>query len=370
MAEHICSTPRIFSAKNGRVRFNARVISTSVIALASAALMVPSTTAFATTLSATEAEAAKLSQQIAATGQQIDALDQQYQAAEAQFAQISQAIINTQNEITTTQSTIKKDRSTLKVAALKAYVTAGSTNTTGPFFGQSETKQVDTNEYNKVVTGDLTVNVSTLTDSLATLTQQRQSLHSEQLASAQAVAAARAAYGQAQSLEAQQSRTLKSIHGQLAILVSEYAAQGEAAAAAAALARLDGYGYTGPAPAPAPNHEGTAAVAAAETQLGVRYIWAAEDPGVGFDCSGLTAWAWGQAGIPLPHYSGAQFQDTIPVPLNDLQPGDLLFYGYHGDAHVAMYIGGGQMIEAPYTGAVIHITSVRLGTGFAGAGRP
>ncbi len=75
-------------------------------------------------------------------------------------------------------------------------------------------------------------------------------------------------------------------------------------------------------------------------------------------------------GVGLPHYSGAQMGDSAPVPLGDLQPGDLLFYGPGGDEHVAMYIGGGQMIEAPYTGAYVWIVGVRLGGNFVGAGRP
>ncbi|HEY1466231.1 MAG TPA: C40 family peptidase, partial [Acidimicrobiales bacterium] len=112
------------------------------------------------------------------------------------------------------------------------------------------------------------------------------------------------------------------------------------------------------------------AVAAAESQIGVPYAWGAESPGVAFDCSGLTAWAWGQAGVSLPHFSGAQFSDSTPVPVSNLQPGDLLFYGPGGSDHVAMYIGGGQMIEAPYTGASVWITAVRTGDGFVGAGRP
>ncbi len=52
-----------------------------------------------------------------------------------------------------------------------------------------------------------------------------------------------------------------------------------------------------------------------------------------------------------------------------MQPGDLLFYGPGGSEHVAMYVGGGSMIEAPYTGASVWITGVRTGDGFAGVGR-
>ena len=95
---------------------------------------------------------------------------------------------------------------------------------------------------------------------------------------------------------------------------------------------------------------------AAESQIGVPYVWGGESPkgsaSPGFDCSGLTAWSWGQVGVGLPHYSGAQMADSTPVPVSDLQPGDLLFYGPGGSEHVAMYVGPGTMIEAPYTGAI------------------
>jgi cell wall-associated NlpC family hydrolase len=111
-------------------------------------------------------------------------------------------------------------------------------------------------------------------------------------------------------------------------------------------------------------------VQAAESQIGVPYQWGAESPGVGFDCSGLTAWSWGQVGVGLPHYSGGQMADSAPVPVSDLQPGDLLFYGPGGSDHVAMYVSPGTMIEAPYTGADVRLTGLRLGDGFVGAGRP
>ena len=118
---------------------------------------------------------------------------------------------------------------------------------------------------------------------------------------------------------------------------------------------------------------GNGAVAAARTQLGVPYVWGGETPGVGFDCSGLVQWAWRQAGVNLPRTSGAQFAASTPISVADLEPGDLLFYGPSGSDHVAMYIGGGMMIEAPETGQLVHITPLRLGgygESFAGAGRP
>ena len=82
-------------------------------------------------------------------------------------------------------------------------------------------------------------------------------------------------------------------------------------------------------------------------------------------------WSWEQAGVSLPHSAAMQMQVTTRVPLNDLQPGDLLFYydspGYIG--HVTMYVGPGEMIQAEETGTDIMITPIWY-TNLAGAGRP
>ena len=106
--------------------------------------------------------------------------------------------------------------------------------------------------------------------------------------------------------------------------------------------------------APAPTGSGgSAAVAAAMSRLGDPYVWGAAGPNT-FDCSGLTMWAWARAGVSLPHYSGSQYDSTTHISMSQLQPGDLVFFANPGD-HMAMYIGGGQVIEAPYTGANVRI---------------
>jgi peptidoglycan DL-endopeptidase CwlO len=120
-------------------------------------------------------------------------------------------------------------------------------------------------------------------------------------------------------------------------------------------------------PAPAPNARAQAAVDAALSQLGKPYQWGASGPD-SYDCSGLTMWAWAHAGVSLPHNSGAQYSATKRVPRPDLAPGDLLFYG-NPIHHVTMYIGNGQMVEAPYTGAHVRVTSVAR-SDYVGAGRP
>ncbi|MDQ2726716.1 MAG: C40 family peptidase [Actinomycetota bacterium] len=118
-----------------------------------------------------------------------------------------------------------------------------------------------------------------------------------------------------------------------------------------------GGGYTPPNnPAPPVGHGASGAIAAAESRLGAPYVYGASGPGA-FDCSGLVMWAYAQAGISLPHYSGAQFSDGTHISMSQLAPGDLVFPSDPGQ-HVAMYIGNGEIIEAPYTGAVVHITGL------------
>jgi cell wall-associated NlpC family hydrolase len=141
-----------------------------------------------------------------------------------------------------------------------------------------------------------------------------------------------------------------------------------AAREAAATARALGLVEIGSIkPAPAPNAQAQAAVDAALSQLGKPYQWGASGPD-SFDCSGLTMWAWSHTGISMPHNSGAQYSATVRVPRPDLAPGDLLFYG-NPIHHVTMYIGNGQMVEAPYTGSHVRVTSVSR-SDYVGAGRP
>lgn len=134
---------------------------------------------------------------------------------------------------------------------------------------------------------------------------------------------------------------------------------------------------------------GDQVVAHALTQLGVPYSWGGGNasgptrgtccsPGghsgtstIGFDCSGLTLWAWAQVGVTLPHQSAAQQRATTPVNVADLQAGDLLFF----PGHVGIYDGKGGMIEAPRTGVPVRVTPNVLthnyyGPRLTGIGRP
>jgi cell wall-associated NlpC family hydrolase len=119
---------------------------------------------------------------------------------------------------------------------------------------------------------------------------------------------------------------------------------------------------------------GSVIVADAETYLGTPYVWGGESPGHGFDCSGLVQWVYAEAGITLPRVAQDQYDAGPHVPAGaTLYPGDLVFFGSGPSAveHVGIYVGNGDMIDAPYTGAVVRfdrVASVPLG--FVGATRP
>jgi cell wall-associated NlpC family hydrolase len=107
------------------------------------------------------------------------------------------------------------------------------------------------------------------------------------------------------------------------------------------------------------------------SQLGVPYSWGggnAAGPArgidrgagtVGFDCSGLMLYMFAGVGIKLDHYSGSQYNAGRKIPSSQMRRGDMIFYGPNASQHVAMYLGDGQMLEAPYTGSVVKVSPVR-----------
>lgn len=117
-------------------------------------------------------------------------------------------------------------------------------------------------------------------------------------------------------------------------------------------------------PPAAPTPAAQAAVAAATSQIGAPYVWGGSAPG-GFDCSGLTSWAYRQAGVEIPRTAAAQTVGR-QVSYNELLPGDLVLW----TGHAAMYVGDGMMIEA---GSPVQMNPVRtnnMGMGFQGFWRP
>jgi cell wall-associated NlpC family hydrolase len=159
---------------------------------------------------------------------------------------------------------------------------------------------------------------------------------------------------------------------------------------AAAAAREAAYSARGSAAVIAVGNRGATratrtAIAAALRWVGQMYAWGGgsltgpsegfgPDVGVvGFDCSGLTRYAYAQAGIAIPRVAADQY--AVLPSVSGLQPGDLVFYATDPSDpstvhHVAMYLGAGQMIEAPESGERVHVTAMRYGYEYIGAVRP
>jgi cell wall-associated NlpC family hydrolase len=189
----------------------------------------------------------------------------------------------------------------------------------------------------------------------------RESYERLQRAAEAAAAAQRAAAEQAAVQQQQATRTSTAAAPSAAPAASRaQPAKAQAVAASVPAAATQ--------PIPAASSRAGTAVNAAMSQLGTPYVGYSASPGVGFDCSGLTSWAWGQAGVGLPHQSRAQFGSLPHVPIEAAQPGDLLFF-YSPISHVSMYIGGGQQIHAPATGDVVKIVPVNWSK-VVGVGRP
>lgn len=132
------------------------------------------------------------------------------------------------------------------------------------------------------------------------------------------------------------------------------------------LAKATEYGLGGP-PIQSGDFAGRGdeVVAAAMTQLGVPYVWGAESPADGFDCSGLVQWSYAQIGVQLPRTTSEQVLVGIPIAdLDQLRPGDLIFTDSNRSGtivaygHVAIYAGGGMQIAAPRTGDIVKLQPV------------
>jgi cell wall-associated NlpC family hydrolase len=386
--------------KSTRKRVFAVVALASSLGIASAAFSAARPASAAPSLADAQAQAKSITASIAAANAQIQTLTGQVQASDFKLDQLNSQIAASQAQIAKDQAVVDTDQTQLRGQAITDYTNSGTTDQMTQMFSSDPNTSGIRSEYSSIATGNVTTTIDKLHTAQSQLQANQASLQQQQSSATTTRNSEQAAESQANALAAQDQASLNSVNAtiqaDIAAQQAAAAAAAKAAAAAAFNARVaasqkaqaaaaaathttsggggssSGGGHapaapTGPPPPVPQNAAG--AIQAAQSQLNVPYVWGGESPGSGFDCSGLVQWAWAQAGVSLPRTSGAQFEATTQVPLADIQPGDLLFYGPDGSEHVAMYIGGGTMVEAPQTGETVHDTGVRTGGDFAGVGR-
>ena len=357
---------------------------------ASSLLTIAPPRAGADQLSDAKAQAAAITAQIQATDARLQTLTDQYSAADYRLSQLTGQISQTQHQLAQDEAVVTKNRAELRNQAIRDYTSSGTTIQAVDLFTSDRNGSGIRQEYSALAAGNVTTFIAKVRTSVAQLTTEQNALHEQQIQSAAARDTIAGAKNQASALVAKEQAAKSGVDATVQKLVAQQQAAAAAAANAAATAAFNaklaasqsaqkaanqatppqqsgGAGTTvttTPSPVstvpPPPLAAGVAgAIQAAEGEVGVPYLWGGASPSTGFDCSGLIMWAYAQVGISLPHYSGAQYNATVHIPLSEIQPGDLIFEGPQGSEHEAMYVGGGQMIEAPHAGAFVRIVGVR-----------
>lgn len=336
------------------------------------------TPAAADPLSDAKAQAAKLQQQVAQLQVQAEQASERYDNAEAALGSLVGEQRAAQEQLAAAQSVVAASRAVIDERARALYMSGGS-------FGL----------YTSVLQGsDPTMVMAALHDVQSQLNVDKVSLANVDAASKKAAAAqahvdellqrqndlmAQAAtassdvdtaLARSQAALDDANNQVRTIEAQIqAELDAENAARAAAQLAAARQAALQA-GFVDGAGSPVAQ----AAIGAASTQLGKPYVYGGSGPDV-WDCSGLTQWAYRQAGVNLPRTAAEQYLAVATkVPLGELEPGDLLFWATDLSNpatihHVAIYLGNGQMLAAPHTGTVVQVQPVYL-DGYFGAARP
>lgn len=345
-------------------------------------------TAAASPVDDKRAEAARIQQQLAAQGDRVSVLDEQYNRAREKADEAQASLAKTKGELASADARFKGAQGNLTTYAVSSYVHGGDNTFLSELLKSKGSDLVSRRQYLQVAASDQRQAMDELKAAREDLTSAKAKAESDQKSAADAASQVDANRRQAEAAVAQQQQLLTKVNGDLAQLVAQEQAKQDAENARKAQALLasrqtaaatsggassgssskskPNVAKVGSAPAPPPGHGAGAAIEEARRQLGKPYQYGAAGPDT-FDCSGLVMWSWRAGGVSLSHSTYSQWDETTHVPLSDLQPGDIVFFG--SDLHHdGLYIGGGQMIEAPHTGEVVRYASIYR-SDLYGAGR-
>ncbi len=393
-------------------------------------------------IAATEGQISALEATITHEQGVIDQTDEQYNQAQVALARTEARLQDTNARLAALDVQLSLDRGRLRNDALVAYMTGSSASELATYFATPTAADQVRSTYESVLADDITKAANALSSDERQARAARDALASEERAQAADAASVDATRRSAQAAAGAAQATLTSVKGTFAQEVAaQAAAQAQAAARAAAQAAAADQaaaaraaaqraaqaaavaetlvtppgsptgGPTGVATAVdtavqtakqaagsaassagaatglpvgyggSPTAAGLAAVNAALSFLGVPYVWGGASRS-GVDCSGLVMVAWEAAGVSLLHSAADQYAESASVPLDQLEPGDLLFYDLDGTGidHVVMYVGptvNGQptpygadtIVQAAYPGTVVSYDPLWI-SGLVGAGRP
>jgi cell wall-associated NlpC family hydrolase len=305
--------------------------------------------ASADTLSQKRAQAQAAERQLAAIQREAEKRIEAYDAIHEKFVNTRNALRLNRQSLRVAQANLKAAEQRLTASLTETYKTGGedafsyllAARSIGELVDQMQVMQ-RVNGINKTLLNEVTQYKSEISNRQTLLAKQLKTVRAQQAASAEAKRRVLAALDR-------QRNYIHNLKASIQRIINERQAAARRAAEAAAGAGLSNI------PAPPSSTLGGQAVAIAEQYLGVPYVWGGASPD-GFDCSGLVMYVYGQLGVSLPHNAAAQYAMLPHVPTSDLEPGDLVFF--YGLGHVGIYIGGGMMIHAPHTGAVVEIASI------------
>ena len=362
-------------------------------------------------LSDKKAEAARIQAQLDRQGDQVSILAERSNRARLRVSELEGSLTKAQADLARSDERLQAVRGRLVGVAVLAYVHGGATSLIGHLARGGQDDMIVRTQYLRVTAADQRQVIGELKAAKDDFRSDQARLEADRKVAARAAGDAEAANSAAAAAEAAQRIVLGRVTGELGDLVAAEQARKEAEAARARPAPAPAAAPAGPAgdglpavtepprvptqaspvttqpsakvvpaasaapaaaaPVVAASGKGAVAVAEARRQLGKPYVYGGSGPD-SFDCSGLTSWAWRAAGVSLSHSAYDQWFETTRVPVGQVQPGDLLFFGDDGVEsihHDAIYIGGGEMIEASQTGTPVRIRGWRSAD-LVGAGRP
>jgi cell wall-associated NlpC family hydrolase len=297
------------------------------------------------------AKATALAAQLDENGAKVAALGEQLDAAQIKLDEAQAQIADAEARTRVAEAETARLTALVRARAVSIYQRGGSQLLAA--LDSSDATEANVREkYAAIATGrdrNLLDRLDAARADLVTQKVNAQRVHDEAQGERDALANAKA---EADAAAAAQEQLLGQVKGQIAELVREE--QARRAAAPPTARTQDAKPWSGPVPNPSGG--AGAAVAFAQAQLGKPYVYAASGPD-SYDCSGLTMRAWQAGGVSMPHYSGAQAALFPRVPLEQLQPGDLITTS-SWSAHIGIWVGDGY-IHATHTGDVIRYVAGR-----------